>query len=166
MTRNVDDSRLRNRVSVCKKQIIIIKEQNFVLLLNVVENIRSNDDETQNKKITTEGCKLALLIFHPTVNQFLFPSIEQCHCQMCSLLLLPLLCIAKMHSFFFNDWKLSDNSPFGNVLEVVDSQTFHLHERAMQRIDAHGVFNTLTTGERKNIVEEMKDEEDLSVYLS
>ena len=71
-----------------------------------------------------------------------------------------------MHSFFFNDWKLSDNLAFGNVLEVVDSQTFHLHERAMQRIDAHGVFNTLTTGERKNIVEEMKDEEDLSVYLS
>jgi hypothetical protein len=108
MTRNVDDSRLRNRVSVFtkKKQIIIIKEQNFVLLLNVVENIRSNDDETQNKKITTEGCKLALLIFHPTVNQFLFPSIEQCHCQMFSLLLLPLLCIAKMHFFFFQRLKI------------------------------------------------------------
>ena len=66
-------------------------------------------DQTMMKhktKETTEGCKLALLIFHPTVNQFLLPSIEQCHFQMCSLLLLPPLYLAKMHSFFFQRLKI------------------------------------------------------------
>lgn len=43
MTQNVDGSRLRSRVSVEKKK----KKPDFSFtVLNLVENIRSNDDET------------------------------------------------------------------------------------------------------------------------
>jgi hypothetical protein len=47
MTQNVDGSRLQSRVSVEKKKRKEKKKPDFSFpVLNLVENIRSNDDET------------------------------------------------------------------------------------------------------------------------